>query len=67
MVMKHVLPDQKRRERRISMEYCEGRTRDRVNMASESAMAMGSAINLDNIQYMYQVKIVSQDVYFYKA
>jgi hypothetical protein len=50
MVMKHVLPDQKRRERRISMEYCEGRTRDRVNMASESAMAMGSAINLDNVQ-----------------
>jgi hypothetical protein len=49
MVMKHVLPDQKRRERRISMEYCEGRTRDRVNMASESAMAMGSAINLDNV------------------
>jgi hypothetical protein len=50
MVMKHVLPDQKRRERRISMEYCEGRTRDRVNMASERAMAMGSAINLDNIR-----------------
>jgi hypothetical protein len=50
MVTKHVLPDQKRRERRISMEYCEGRTRDRVNMARESAMAMGSAINLDNVQ-----------------
>ncbi len=43
-------PVQKRMESRISVEYWEGRTRDSVSMAKESAMAMGSAINLDSIR-----------------
>ena len=63
--MKMSSPAQKRRERRISGENWEGRTRERVSMARDSAMAMGSARNLHQCTQMlyciYRAQKVDSD------